>query len=211
MVDGQTTAPLTPGGSVKVGTTVRDTATLSGAGDILETLTAGGWEWGAIVNESGVLLGRVRAGEIRDPSAPASEILEEGPVTYRPNVPLDELLGRMLDKRFDLAFVTDPDGRLHGLGNHDAGARRPRPAVHGHVRDARATRSPLLRGRVRRRFGDRRRRRPPVVRGGARERASVLGTARRHHQAGAGERSSSGTACQRASSFITRSNCRLAA
>ncbi|TMF84983.1 MAG: hypothetical protein E6I08_14600 [Chloroflexi bacterium] len=30
-VDGQTTAPLTPGGSVKVGTTVRDTATLSGA------------------------------------------------------------------------------------------------------------------------------------------------------------------------------------
>jgi CBS domain-containing protein len=85
------------------------------AGDILESLTANGWEWGAIVNSSGILLGRVRASEIKDPAATAADMLEEGPGTYRPNVPLDELLGRMLDKRFDLAFVTDPDGRLQGL------------------------------------------------------------------------------------------------
>jgi CBS domain-containing protein len=41
--------------------------------------------------------------------------MDEGPSTYRPNVGLDELLKRMADKGFDLAFVTDPDGRLKGL------------------------------------------------------------------------------------------------
>jgi CBS domain-containing protein len=85
------------------------------AGDILESLTAGGLEWAAIVNEAGILLGRVRARDVRDAAALASDILEEGPGTYRPDVPLDELLARMLDRGFELAFVTDPDGRLLGL------------------------------------------------------------------------------------------------
>ncbi len=84
-------------------------------GEILEILKAGAWEWGAVVNESGILLGRVRARDLPDPEARASEIMDEGPGTYRPNVPLDELLARMFDKGFDLAFVTDPDGRLRGL------------------------------------------------------------------------------------------------
>ena len=85
------------------------------AGSILESLNAGGWEWAAIVDESGVLLGRVRARDVRNLEARAADILEEGPSTYRPNVRQDELLARMLDKRFDSAFVTDPDGRLRGL------------------------------------------------------------------------------------------------
>jgi CBS domain-containing protein len=85
------------------------------AEQIMETLNAGRWEWAAIVNEAGILLGRVRAKDITDPEARAADILEPGPGTYRPNVRLDELLARMLDKRFELAFVTDPDGRLRGL------------------------------------------------------------------------------------------------
>jgi CBS domain containing-hemolysin-like protein len=41
--------------------------------------------------------------------------MEEGPSSYRLNVGLDELLERMYEGHFDMAFVTDPDGRLKGL------------------------------------------------------------------------------------------------
>jgi len=84
-------------------------------GAILDSLRAGGWEWAAIVNRAGILLGRVRARDIADPDATAATLMEEGPATYRLNVGLDELLERMHEGRFEMAFVTDPDGRLKGL------------------------------------------------------------------------------------------------
>ena len=85
------------------------------AGVILDSLRAGGWEWAAVVDRSGVLLGRVRRRDVVDGEARAEDVMEEGPATYRPNVRLDELLRRMLDHRFEMAFVTDPEGRLLGL------------------------------------------------------------------------------------------------
>jgi len=87
-------------------------------GPILESMRGGGWEWAAVVDAAGVLLGRIRSRDVADPGVAAKkamEVMEEGPSTYRPNVPLDELLGRMLDHHFDTAFVTDQDGRLRGL------------------------------------------------------------------------------------------------
>lgn len=84
-------------------------------GPIRDSLRAGGWEWAAVVNRTGILLGRVRARDITDPDATASAVMDEGPSTYRPDVKLDELLERMDRGRFDMAFVTDPDGRLWGL------------------------------------------------------------------------------------------------
>jgi CBS domain-containing protein len=84
-------------------------------GPIRDSLRAGGGEWAAIVNEAGILLGRVRDEDITDPDAAASSVMEEGPSTYRLNVKLDELLERMDKGRFDRAFVTDPAGRLCGL------------------------------------------------------------------------------------------------
>ncbi len=84
------------------------------AGSILDSLRAG-WEWAAIVNPAGILLGRVRAEDCTDLDATAASLMEEGPSTYRPDVRLYELLERMHDGRFDMAFVTDPDGRLVGL------------------------------------------------------------------------------------------------
>lgn len=85
------------------------------AGTIRDSLESGGWEWAAIVNRDGLLLGRVRLRDIRAADVSASSLMEEGPSTYRPNVELDELLQRMHDRHFDAAFVTDPDGRLWGL------------------------------------------------------------------------------------------------
>jgi len=85
------------------------------AGAISDAARAGGWDWAAVVDSRGVLLGRVRTADLNDPDARARDVMEEGPSTYRPNVGLDELLRRMLDHHFDQAFVTDPDGRLRGL------------------------------------------------------------------------------------------------
>ena len=85
------------------------------AGSILDSLHSGGWDWAAIVDGAGILLGRVRGRDITDQDATAAALMEDGPSTYRLNVRLDELLERMYDRRFDTAFVTDPDGRLAGL------------------------------------------------------------------------------------------------
>jgi CBS domain containing-hemolysin-like protein len=85
---------------------------------IRESLAERGWEWGAIVSSIGVLLGRVRRqdlGDVDHEDATAESVMEAGPSTYRPNVGLDELLQRMHDRHFEMAFVTDPDGRLSGL------------------------------------------------------------------------------------------------
>src|SRR5579885_1220810 len=85
------------------------------AGAIADATRARGWDWAAVVDSRGVLLGRVRAGDVKDPNARAGDVMEHGPSTYRPNVGPEELLRRMLDHHFDQAFVTDPDGRLLGL------------------------------------------------------------------------------------------------
>ena len=85
------------------------------AGYILDSLQSRRWEWAAVVDSRGVLLGKVTAERIKNLDARAADIMEEGPSTYRPDVGLEELLGRMHDHRFDKALVTDPDGRLIGL------------------------------------------------------------------------------------------------
>ena len=85
------------------------------AGPIIDLMRAAGWRWAAVTNQEGILLGRIRAGDVQDKQANASDVMEEGPSTYRPNVGLDEVLGRMHDHHFDMAFVTDPDGRLRGV------------------------------------------------------------------------------------------------
>lgn len=87
-------------------------------GTVRESLGASGWEWAAVVNAQGILLGRLRRHDLEaaaDPNATAESAMEPGPSTYRPSVGLDELLQRMHDRHFEMAFVSDPDGRLSGL------------------------------------------------------------------------------------------------
>src|SRR5690242_16935916 len=49
------------------------------AGAIADAARAGGWDWVAVVDSRGVLLGRVRAPEVTDPNARARDVMEEGP------------------------------------------------------------------------------------------------------------------------------------
>ena len=82
-------------------------------------LAASGWEWCAVVNYEGVVLGRLRSDRLADASGSAESVMEPGPSTYRPNVPVQEMAERLRKVQAELAFVTDPDGRFLGT------ARRP--------------------------------------------------------------------------------------
>jgi len=84
-------------------------------GTIARRLRESGEDWAALVDAGGVLLGRVRVEDLAGPDTTAACVMQSGPSTYRPNVPLDELLDRMREKAFAKAFVTDPEGRLLGL------------------------------------------------------------------------------------------------
>jgi CBS domain-containing protein len=68
-----------------------------------------------VVNENGVVLGRVRADGHRPTDQPAEAIMEPGPATVRAHEPLDELLARMARRHVDEIVVTTPEGRLLGV------------------------------------------------------------------------------------------------
>jgi predicted transcriptional regulator len=97
-------------------------------GDAAERLRATGWDWCAVLNEQLVLLGRLRAGKLQavDPATAAVKVMEEGPSTYRPSVGVEEILERMRKRRFDLAFVTDSDGRFLGTARRSDLERQAR-------------------------------------------------------------------------------------
>lgn len=80
------------------------------------TARMSGWSWCAVVNEAGVLLGRLSRLQLDEhQELSAEQVMENGPSTYRPSTPATELLERMKSGNFEAAFVTDSDGRLWGL------------------------------------------------------------------------------------------------
>lgn len=55
-------------------------------GDARACARAGGWDLCAVVNERGVVLGRLRRETLDDdPEVAAGTVMEEGPTTYRPD------------------------------------------------------------------------------------------------------------------------------
>lgn len=66
-----------------------------------------------VVNDHGVVLGRVRPGA--RPDAIAEDVMEPGPTTVRANEPLDDLLTRMERRKVHEIVITTPEGRLLGV------------------------------------------------------------------------------------------------
>ncbi len=77
---------------------------------------AAGFDACVVVNERRVVLGLLRGRELDgDPDAPAEQVMQSGPTTYRPNVPAREAEARMRERQVDILLVTTPDGVLVGL------------------------------------------------------------------------------------------------
>jgi len=81
--------------------------------DVRKRMESGGWDICVVVNERRVVLGA-------DPDGTVEAVMNPGPATYRPNVPVGDLLRIMRDR--DLhgnSLVTTPDGVLLGTVSRD--------------------------------------------------------------------------------------------
>ncbi|HWB72638.1 MAG TPA: CBS domain-containing protein [Egibacteraceae bacterium] len=76
----------------------------------------GDWELGVVVNDGGVVLGTVRAEVLGlDDARPVADVMQEGPVTFRPNLGLSDLAAHLRKRGVPRVLVTRSDGTLIGL------------------------------------------------------------------------------------------------
>ena len=85
-------------------------------GEVHERCQAAGWKVGLVVNESNIVLGRLRREAWdADPDTPVENVMENGPTTFRPDNFLEPLIKRMHDKKVGSVIITNSDGVLIGL------------------------------------------------------------------------------------------------
>jgi CBS domain-containing protein len=78
-----------------------------------------------VVNDQGILLGLLRSDVIQANGAKtAEEAMIAGPVTFRPNVALEEIDRYLTDHKLGHAVVTTSEGELIGLAGADEVHRR---------------------------------------------------------------------------------------
>jgi CBS domain-containing protein len=84
--------------------------------ELCRGLNESGWETCFVVNNEGVLLGRIGRSAIRArQDLSAEEAMTPGPSTIRPSARLDAVAERMQRQSLTTLPVTTPDGRLVGL------------------------------------------------------------------------------------------------
>jgi CBS domain-containing protein len=85
------------------------------AGEAVSGAQAAGWPVCVVVNDSGVVAGRLRVGKVAtDDRRRAEETMEPGPATIRPHDDLAATLARMADHHVGLLLVSTPEGTLLG-------------------------------------------------------------------------------------------------
>ena len=90
-----------------------------------ERATAAGWDACVVVNDERVVLGLLRADELRKGDEERVErVMRPGPSTFRPHVSIDDINKFMLAHDLPNCPITTSDGRLVGLiRREDVGAR----------------------------------------------------------------------------------------
>jgi CBS domain-containing protein len=84
--------------------------------DVAARTRRAGWNTCLVVNESGVVLGRLFRKELdAGGDTRAEDAMRPGPVTFRPNVTVEEMAHYLSHRDMKTALVTRPDGTLIGL------------------------------------------------------------------------------------------------
>jgi predicted transcriptional regulator len=87
----------------------------SGTWESIERAKAAGWPICVVVNDTGVVVGRLSVDKIAaDDHRPAQEAMEPGPATIRANDELAATLARMAERHVAVLLVTTPEGTLLG-------------------------------------------------------------------------------------------------
>lgn len=92
-------------------------------GEVWERVRAAGWNACVVVNDERVVLGLLRAEELRRGDEPIERVMRPGPSTFRPHVPIEELAHHMIHHDLPASPVTTSDGRLVGLLRREDAAR----------------------------------------------------------------------------------------
>jgi Mg/Co/Ni transporter MgtE len=93
-------------------------------GQVRERVRAAGWDACVVVSDQRVVLGLLRAGELRrGQNEPVEQVMRPGPSTFRPHVPIEELAHFMVHHDLPTSLVTTSDGRLVGLLRREDAAR----------------------------------------------------------------------------------------
>lgn len=68
-----------------------------------------------VVNDERIVLGRVYRSRLGNDDQTAEEVMDPGPVTFRPDITIQEMAERMRHEELRTAPITTSDGRLLGL------------------------------------------------------------------------------------------------
>lgn len=91
-----------------------------GLRDVRLRVREGGWQTCIVVNESGVVLGRLGRSAIRsEDDGTVEDAMTNGPTTIRPSFTVPETLERMRKRELATMLVTRSDGTLLGLVTRD--------------------------------------------------------------------------------------------
>ncbi len=94
-------------------------------GDVRDAVRAAGWELCIVVNEARIVLGRLRKDAFAaDRQTHVEAVMEAGPTTFRPDVPLDELTERLRTRHVQSVVVSTSDGELIGVLFRDEAEQR---------------------------------------------------------------------------------------
>ena len=84
--------------------------------DVRVRLDASGADAAVVVNQENVVLGILRARELRKPGElTVAEAMQPGPSTFRPYVSAQEMADFMVEHELDSSPITTYDGKLIGL------------------------------------------------------------------------------------------------
>ncbi|GAC1574256.1 MAG: hypothetical protein NVS3B24_01190 [Candidatus Dormibacteria bacterium] len=89
-------------------------------GRVRERTFAAGWKTSMVVNEHGIVLGRLFGKELElGDTDVVAEVMRPGPSTYRANVTVAEIIDRVRDGNWETVPVTTPEGKLVGLARRE--------------------------------------------------------------------------------------------
>jgi CBS domain-containing protein len=85
-------------------------------GDVRDRLQAAAYKMCVVVNDADVVLGLLRGESLNaDPQTAVEELMESGPTSVRPDVPLQDIVERMQSRKVGSVLVTTAGGRLVGI------------------------------------------------------------------------------------------------